>query len=98
MIANLIPKDPNYHPEIIKKLVDNLSPFIIEVLDILESKVHVPSNTIIDFLRIIHEEVRTHLKMMWDSSNASVKGGDILNILKSISRYENLVNKYVKDV
>ncbi len=67
------------------------------MLGILENKVNIPTNTIVGFLQIIHEQVRTHLKLVWDSSYSQAKGGDILNILKSVSRYENLVNKYVKD-
>ena len=35
---------------------------------------------------------------MWITSYEKVKGGDILNILKSVSRYQSLVNKYVKDL
>lgn len=58
----------------------------------------IPKTTIVDFLRIIHEDVRKHLKLVWDSSNAQAKGADVLNILKSISRYQNLVNNYVKDL
>jgi hypothetical protein len=38
-----------------------------------------------------------HLKLSWDTSNHAAKGGDILNILKVVSRYQSLVNTYVKD-
>lgn len=74
-----------------------MSPFIIEVVSRLESKVAVPTSVIVDFLRILHEEVRKHLKLVWDSAAGKAKGGDILNILKSVSIYESIVNKYVKD-
>ena len=53
--------------------------------------------TIVDFLKLLHEEVRVHLKLSWDTSYHTAKAGDILNILKVVSRYQSLVNTYVKD-
>ncbi len=39
--------------------------------------------------------MKSTLKLVWDSSHSKVKGLDILNILKAVSTYESLVNKYV---
>lgn len=55
MLAPLIPAGHNFEPEVVKKLIDNLSPFIVEVVDRLESKVTIPTGAIVDFLRIVHE-------------------------------------------
>jgi hypothetical protein len=32
MLSPLIPQEHSYEPEVIKKLIDNLSPFIVEVV------------------------------------------------------------------
>jgi hypothetical protein len=54
---------------------------------------------LVDFVKIVHEELKIFLKLIWDSSFDKAKGVDISNILKSISTYHNLVNKYVvKDI
>lgn len=35
------------------------------------------------------------MKLVWDSSYSKIKGIDVLNILKAVSSYASLVNKYV---
>ena len=39
--------------------------------------------------------MKRYLKLVWDTSHPKVKGIDILNMLKAISTYESLVNRYV---
>jgi hypothetical protein len=60
---------------VVKKVVDSVSPLIVEVVGTLERKVTIPTAVIVDFLRIIHEEVRRHLKLAWDSNVGKAKGG-----------------------
>jgi hypothetical protein len=99
MIEPLAPQDHQFEPEVIKKLTDNLNPLLVEILASLERKVNfnqeTVQRTIIDFVRVIHSEVKRYLKLVWDTSHAKVKGIDVLNILKALSTYESLVNRYV---
>lgn len=75
MINSVIPTEHNYELDIVKKVVDSVSPLIVEVVGTLERKLTVPTAVIVDFLRIIHEEVRKHLKLAWDSNAGKAKGG-----------------------
>ena len=99
MIEPLAPQNHQFEPSVIKKLTDNLNPLLDEILTAFENKVNsnqvTVRRTIIDFVRIVHEEIKRYLKLVWDSSFSKVKGIDVLNILRALSTYESLVNKYV---
>lgn len=75
MLGSILPTGHNYRLDVVKKVVDSVSPLIVEVVGTLERKVTVPTAVIVDFLRIIHEEVRRHLKLAWDSNAGKAKGG-----------------------
>ncbi len=74
-----------------------MNPYIFEIITVLEHKVNQENvrNTLVDFVKVIHEELKIFLKLIWDSSFDKAKGLDISNILKSISTYHSLVNNYV---
>ena len=99
MIEPLAPQNHQYEPGVIKKLTDNLHPLIIQILTSLQQKVNFNQQTIqrttIDFVGVVHEEIKRYLKLVWDSSYSKIKGIDVLNILKAVSSYASLVNKYV---
>lgn len=52
--------------------------------------------TIVDLVNVVLDLFKRELKLVWDSSHLKCKGLDILNILKGISTYESLANKYLK--
>ena len=95
----MAPQNHQYEPGVIKKLTDNLHPLLIEILSSLEQKVNFNKETIqrtiVDFVRVVHDELKKYLKLVWDSSYSKIKGIDVLNILKAVSTYASLVNKYV---
>lgn len=75
MLGSILPTGHGYQLDVVKKVVDSVSPLIVEVVGTLERKVTIPTAVIVDFLRIIHEEVRRHLKLAWDSNVGKAKGG-----------------------
>lgn len=97
MLAPLLPSEHRFEPRVLPMVVDGLAPLLLGVVEVLERKQPVPRETIIDFVKLLHEEVRVHLKLVWDTSYSSIKSGEILAMLKAVSKYEILANPYVKD-
>lgn len=64
----------------------------------MEHKKKNKDHVIQDMLKLFHEEVKTQVKLTWDSSFFDIKGVDILNILKKLSEYYEIVKSFVSKV
>ena len=97
LITPLLITNHKFELDVIVRFIENLSPFMVDVMSIIEHKIHGHEQVVLDFLKVIHEEVRIHLKLAWDTSHGVAKGGEILSILKAVSYYEGLIRRYIQD-
>ena len=97
MITPLTPTNHKFELDVIARFIENLSPLMVDVMSIVEHKIRGQEGVVLDFLKVVHEEVRIHLKLVWDTSHGIAKGGEVLAILKATSYYEGLIHKYIQD-
>lgn len=53
---------------------------------------------LVDTLKYFHEEIKMQIKLTWDSSYFEMKGTEILGMLKRLSEYHEVMEKYIKSV
>lgn len=63
---------------------------------ILSGKKKNKDHVVLDTLKLFHEEVKMQAKLTWDSSFMTIKGTDILNILRKLSEYYDLMKNFIK--
>lgn len=99
MFGEMFPQGGHsFEPEVFIKMLEGTIPALEEVVLVLENKVSPAKGAIGDLLRLVNEEVKMYLKLTWSSSFELMKGIDMLNILKSLARYEEVIQAYINDI
>jgi hypothetical protein len=76
--------------------MDGIMGYLRELVVVLEHKKSNMSTVILDTMKQFHEEVKTQVKLTWDSGFSSFKGIDILGLFKKFSEYYEMIKGNLK--
>jgi len=98
IVAKFIPNNHHYEPQIVIRFIDTVIPWIQEFVLVLNSKKQKCTDIILQVLKELHDEIKIHIKLTWDTSYSLMKGEDILKFLNALAAYHSIIKTHITDI